>query len=239
MAFLQVYYNNELKFKIPLKPDTTRIGRSADNDVVIDNSGVSAYHAVIVHDGNDFYIEDNNSTNGVFVNGRRVSRKQLQFGDEITVFKHKLKVTAVDISLTSSGAVPALNNQAISQSRTVQVDIGQIQAIMQERQAQSAYLLQSGGDKQGHKYILSKSRFDIGKAASCDLRAGGWFAPKLAAKIMRQSNGYFLFPEKGGKVRVNGIAVTSPVKLQNRDHLEVRGIALSFYESAAKSPSPA
>jgi pSer/pThr/pTyr-binding forkhead associated (FHA) protein len=240
MAFLQVYYNGELKFKLPLKPDTTRIGRSADNDVVIDNSGVSAHHAFIVRDGDDFYIEDNNSTNGVFVNGLRVSRRQLRFGDEITVFKHKLKFTAVDISLPSSGAAPALANQAISeQNRTVQVDIGQIQAIMRERQAQSAYLLQSGdGEKQNRKFILAKPRFDIGKAENCDIRTGGWFAPKLAAKIMRQSNGYYLFPEKGGKVRVNGIAVASPVKLQNHDHLEVRGIALSFYESAAKSPAP-
>lgn len=236
MAFLQVYYNDELKFKVPLKPEVTRIGRSADNnDVIIDNAGVSACHAVVSRDGNDFYIEDQNSTNGVFVNGRRISRERLRFGDEITIFKHKLKFTAADIAVGPAGATIAPRNQAISQSQTVQVDLGQIQAIMKEKQAQNAYLMQANGGQQGHKYVLSKPRYDIGKSPSCDIRAGGWFAPKLAAKIIRQSNGYFLFPENGGKVRLNGVSINTPVKLQNRDNLSVRGVALSFYEPSVQS----
>jgi pSer/pThr/pTyr-binding forkhead associated (FHA) protein len=232
MAFLQVYCNGELKFKSPLNPGTTCIGRTADNDVVIDNAGVSAHHAFIMQDGDVFVIEDANSTNGVFVNGQRVTRKQLQFGDEITIFKHILKFTAVDVSPTPSGAVATAINPAITQDRTVMVKTAQLLEIMKERQAHSAYLLYANGAKRGQKFILSKPRCTIGKSADCDIRAGGWFAPKLAAKILRQSSGYFIFPERWGKIRVNGAAVTTPVKLQQGDSVEVRGVELAFYETA-------
>lgn len=237
MAFLQVYCNDELKFKSPLKPVTTRIGRAADNDVVIDNAGVSSYHAHIVHDGNAFIIEDAGSTNGVFVNGRRVSRQQLQYGDEIGIFKHKLKFTAVDLPMETSAAEAAQSSAAITQSHTVEVDVTQLNLILKERQAQCAYLLQTDGDGRGHKIVLSKQRYNIGKAVDCDIRAGGWFAPKLAAKIIRQSTGYFLFPEKWGKIRLNGAPITSPVKLQQGDNVAVCGVALTFYETAFEGQS--
>ena len=110
-----------LKFTVPLRPTATSIGRAADNDVVIDNGGVSGHHAVIEQEGDAFYITDNNSTNGVFVNGRRVAREPLRYGDEIAVFKHKLKFIAVDLSLET--ADPATSNpSAVSSNETVQIN---------------------------------------------------------------------------------------------------------------------
>lgn len=232
MAFLQVYCNGELKFKSPLNSMTTRIGRASDNDIVIDNAGVSAHHAVVNRQGDTFIVEDNNSTNGVFVNGRRVTRQPLQYGDEIGIFKHKLKFTAVDLPLDSATAETPQSSAQIIQSQTVEVDVTQINLILKERQIKNAYLLQTAGDKQGQKIVLSKPRYDIGKSPDCDIRTGGWFAPKLAAKIIRQSTGFFLFPEKGGKVRLNGTAITAPVKLQQGDHVAIRNVALTYYETA-------
>jgi pSer/pThr/pTyr-binding forkhead associated (FHA) protein len=107
MAFLQVYFNGELKFTAPLQLTVTRIGRSIDNHIVINNRGVSGHHASIVQEGNDFFITDNNSTNGIFLNGRRISQGQLVYGDEIGIFKHKLKFIAVDLS--SGSATPNPN----------------------------------------------------------------------------------------------------------------------------------
>lgn len=232
MAFLQVYCNGELKFKSPLNSMTTRIGRAPDNEVVIDNAGVSAHHAIITREGDAFIIEDSNSTNGVFVNGQRVTSQKLQYGDEIGIFKHKLKFTAVDLPLESDTIEAPQSSALINQSQTVEVDVAQLNLILKERQAKNAYLLQTADDKQGQKIVLSKPRYDIGKSPDCDIRTGGWFAPKLAAKIIRQSTGFFLFPEKGGKVRLNGMAITAPVKLQQGDNVAVRNVALTFYETA-------
>lgn len=66
--------------------DRVRIGRAADNDVVIPEDGVSAYHCQIVRSGADFFLEDLNSTNGTYANGGRVAgRFRLSVGDIITV----------------------------------------------------------------------------------------------------------------------------------------------------------
>ena len=63
----------------------TRIGRGADNELVLDTKHISRYHAVLLAGPVHTSIEDLNSTNGVFVNGKRVSRQALKDGDRVTV----------------------------------------------------------------------------------------------------------------------------------------------------------
>ena len=225
MAFLQVYFNGELKFTAPLQLTVTRIGRALDNDVVINNRGVSGHHASIVQEGNDFFITDNNSTNGVFLNGRRISQGQLVYGDEIGIFKHKLKFIAVDLSTGS--ATP--NPNAIIEDQTVMLNSLQLKAMLQQQQAKTPYLVQTGGTNHGQRWALSTQNFNIGKRSDCDLYISGWFAPKLSAIITRQSDGYYLIPEKRGKVHLNNKLISGRVKLQNNDNLQVRGIDLTFY----------
>ena len=53
----------------------TRIGRGPDNELVLDTKHISRYHAVLLAGPVHTTIEDLNSTNGVFVNGKRVSRQ--------------------------------------------------------------------------------------------------------------------------------------------------------------------
>ena len=50
----------------------TRIGRGSDNELVLDTKHISRYHAVLLAGPVHTSIEDLNSTNGVFVNGKRV-----------------------------------------------------------------------------------------------------------------------------------------------------------------------
>ncbi|MCB1744847.1 MAG: FHA domain-containing protein, partial [Gammaproteobacteria bacterium] len=64
--------------------DTISIGRQADNDLVLDDGSVSRHHARIEFDGDgQFQVHDLDSLNGVFVNGRKVSRKRIKSGDRI------------------------------------------------------------------------------------------------------------------------------------------------------------
>jgi chromosome segregation ATPase len=63
----------------------TSIGRTPDNDVQIDTKFVSRHHAVILSGNVHTIIEDLNSTNGVVVNGQRVTRHSLKDGDSVVV----------------------------------------------------------------------------------------------------------------------------------------------------------
>ena len=67
------------------------IGRLPDNDVRIDNPTVSGHHSLIINILNDSFLEDLNSTNGTYVNGKLIKKHALQHGDVITVGKHQLR----------------------------------------------------------------------------------------------------------------------------------------------------
>jgi diguanylate cyclase (GGDEF)-like protein len=69
------------------KIDTDKIvlGRAPDVDVKIDDEGVSRRHAIIRYEGDNLVVRDNNSTNGVFVNGTKVDGYILREGDRVQI----------------------------------------------------------------------------------------------------------------------------------------------------------
>jgi len=67
------------------------LGRLPDNDVRIDNAAVSGHHALIINILNDSFLEDLNSTNGTYVNGKLIKKHALQHGDVITIGHHHLR----------------------------------------------------------------------------------------------------------------------------------------------------
>lgn len=73
-----------------LKAGTVTIGRKPDNDVQLEDPTVSGHHAKIVTYFQSSYIEDLCSTNGTFVNGRRVRMHTLHAGDRLQVGKFEL-----------------------------------------------------------------------------------------------------------------------------------------------------
>jgi hypothetical protein len=72
----------------------TRIGRSPDCEIFLDDVTVSRNHAVLVEDGGVFVVEDQGSLNGTFVNRKRIDRALLHEGDELQVGKYRLTFIA-------------------------------------------------------------------------------------------------------------------------------------------------
>jgi pSer/pThr/pTyr-binding forkhead associated (FHA) protein len=71
----------------------TSIGRDVNNSIVIDDSFVSSDHAVLSFRGRAWYIEDRGSTNGTWLNGRRVEGLlPLGYGDEIQIGQVRLRL---------------------------------------------------------------------------------------------------------------------------------------------------
>jgi DNA-binding SARP family transcriptional activator len=74
----------------PLRETATKIGRLADNDIVLDDDTVSRYHAVIIDTGNSFVITDLRSANGVDVAEQRIrASATLAEGDRICICGHE------------------------------------------------------------------------------------------------------------------------------------------------------
>lgn len=91
--------DRELK-RIAINKSEFTIGRDPDNDLFIDNIGVSRCHTKVLFRNDHFYAVDNGSSNGTFVNGDQVEERLLKDGDEIQLGKYK-------ITFTSAGEIPA------------------------------------------------------------------------------------------------------------------------------------
>ena len=70
--------------------ERTTVGRSPDCDIFLDDVTVSRKHAVLVQKDDAFFIEDQGSLNGTFLNRRRIESGQLENGDELQIGKYKL-----------------------------------------------------------------------------------------------------------------------------------------------------
>ncbi len=62
-----------------------RIGRSTENDIVIPDRTVSAFHAIINREGNNFVIQDLGSTNGILINQKKIQKQTLKISDKIII----------------------------------------------------------------------------------------------------------------------------------------------------------
>ena len=119
---------------------------------------------------------------------------------------------------------------------TVAIRVSDLAEFMKRRQEKKeAYLLMLDAGILRAKYPLSRESFKIGKAKDCDLRTPGWLAPRLAADIKRQDDGFYVHPERRGRVLVNGIGVSSPTRLVDGYDLTVRGMRVKFYNRPADS----
>jgi type II secretory pathway predicted ATPase ExeA len=79
-----------------LVPGRYVIGRTPDNDLQVDSKFVSRHHAQVITTPEGSVIEDLNSTNGMFLGGKRVRRHKLQPGDVLTIGMHRLAYFRVD-----------------------------------------------------------------------------------------------------------------------------------------------
>ena len=73
-----------------LQGDRLTIGRRPDSDIFLDDVTVSRDHAVLVHRGHEYHLDDMGSLNGTYVNRRRIDSHRLKDGDELQIGKYKL-----------------------------------------------------------------------------------------------------------------------------------------------------
>lgn len=91
MARLILSLDGQVLAEYNMSKERYTIGRLPDNDVRIDNPAVSGHHSLIINILNDSFLEDLNSTNGTYVNGKLIKKHALQHGDVVTIGHHQLR----------------------------------------------------------------------------------------------------------------------------------------------------
>ena len=87
-----VKFNDKVVRQVESDKSEVTIGRDSEADIQIDNISVSRIHAKIIKESNSFLLQDMKSTNGTFVNGKRIKQKYIKEDDEIVIGKHTVLV---------------------------------------------------------------------------------------------------------------------------------------------------
>jgi len=222
-----------LKFKdavikeIKLEKDVYKIGRKAENDIVIDNMAVSGFHAQLIKSNDTVYVEDLNSTNGTFVNGKKVSKHILNNGDVILIGSHTIEF----FTDVKKEAEPTQAYKTRSMDATIVLDTKvqeQILTATEKLEVLGGFIVIEGSTEQ-KEYILKERVTTIGKDESALIKLKGFFAPKVAALVNRRKEGYFITPSGGKDLKVNGARIEQRHDLKDGDIVEVAGLKLQFF----------
>ena len=103
IAQIEVRCDGESLETLSFAPGRVIIGRSPDNEIYIDSEFISRHHAQIVSDERGAFIEDLNSTNGVFVGGQQIKKYQLRDGDIISLGVNELVYRDLRVADASVG----------------------------------------------------------------------------------------------------------------------------------------
>jgi len=229
MSYMRIYLNDVLMDQVELNKDQMTIGRSGNSDIVLDNAGVSSHHARIQKEAGRYVIADNDSSNGVFVNGNKVDQHRLEYRDEIQIYNYVLKYMA-SRGLHGIADPDIAQDGTQSQTGTMEVNISDVKELLELREKKkTAYveLLDAKGNQS--RVLLKEQNLKIGKSKDCDIRTSGWLPFGLAAEIQRSIDGYRLLPQRWGRVMRNDEPVTQAVKLMDGDYLRVKNLSMRFF----------
>ena len=90
IAKLMVAHAKEESVEFPIIQGRLILGRTEDNDLQIDSKFVSRHHAQILTYNKDSILQDLNSTNGIYMNGKRIKKRRLRDGDVFVIGEHEL-----------------------------------------------------------------------------------------------------------------------------------------------------
>ncbi len=237
MPKLLLKFNAAVIKEIPFNKPTFTVGRKPDNDIVIDNPAISGHHCRISLQGGTYFVEDLDSTNGTFVNEKRIKKSGLHHNDIVGVAKHALvfvednppeeavkpaaKVESPDETVAISPAKQAemvAASQAASKEPTGPVKVGWIK-VLKGVAGQAEYEI-----KGVSTYIGKSDRVQI------PIKGTGLFgsAPEVAASLHRKPEGYVLMAVEDGYPLVNGVKLSGTVTLKEGDVIVCGGTTLQF-----------
>jgi pSer/pThr/pTyr-binding forkhead associated (FHA) protein len=208
--------------EVQVTKDRTSVGRRPYNDVVIDNLAVSGEHAVLQMSGNEVYLEDLNSTNGTFVNGKAVKKQLLNDSDMVEIGKYKIKY--VNETSSSSGAVDKaimnLSRAAELSATSPSESAAAMPPLGEAGSGGTAAIKVLSGAAAGREVALVKVVTTIGK-------------PGVAvAAITKRPHGFVVVHVEGSsKPTLNGTEIDAePVLLSHGDVLELAGTKMQFVQ---------
>jgi FHA domain len=205
--------------EVQITKDKTTLGRRPYNDIVIDNLAVSGEHAVLQMVGADVFIEDLNSTNGTYINGKAVKKQLLSHNDTVEIGKYKIKFMVEDGTDYEKTMIMKPGSQPPPlPARTTGFGASGFGTVGAATTPASIRVL--NGAAAGREVALTKVVTTVGKPGV------------QVASITKRPGGYVLAHVEGAaQPTVNGNPVIGEtVHLKNGDVIELAGTQMQFVQ---------
>lgn len=229
MAEIIVKYDDKVIERVVIDKRRVSIGRTKENDIVLENRGVSRKHAVIEFNDSGAVLIDNESLNGIFLNDRRVTEEALRENDEITIGKYCLIFHAQETeeSVSDAGYDGTMILNTKKQKQRLQQDAKDKETV----RVVGGTALVGEAHTDFREFLLEREVTTIGKAKFVHIKAKGMFLSGMQAKIVKEGAVYSIVNiGRKGKTKVNGEAVDSAL-LRNGDLVQVGKSIFRFVES--------
>lgn len=238
MARLVLSLDGQVMAEYNMNKERYTIGRLPDNDIRIDNAAVSGHHSLIINILNDSFLEDLNSTNGTYVNGKLIKKHALQHGDVVTVGHHQLRFVEDDeaqdefektmVIQPSSRPVEKIRaaNEAAERVSPALSATGKSRALNESANPtlKKAKLQVLSGAFAGRELELNKALTTLGRPGV------------QVAAITRRAEGYYIVHVDSGKDNdfplLNGNAIgAQATRLSDNDVIQLAGVKMGFFVS--------
>jgi pSer/pThr/pTyr-binding forkhead associated (FHA) protein len=235
MARLILTLDGQVLAEYNMNKERYTVGRLPDNDIRIDNPAVSGHHSLIINILNDSFLEDLNSTNGTYVNGKLIKKHALQHGDVITVGHHQLRFVEDDDA----------DQDEFEKTMVIQPSQQQVENVQAARErvestgsTTSRRALPDGAQQKLRKaklQVLSGAfagrELELAKALTTLGRPG-----VQVAAITRRADGFYIVHVESEQTDnfplVNGTPIGAQARrLVDNDVIQLAGVKMGFFET--------
>jgi pSer/pThr/pTyr-binding forkhead associated (FHA) protein len=254
MARLILSLDGQTLAEYNMSKERYTVGRLSDNDIRIDNAAVSGHHSLIINILNDSFLEDLNSTNGTYVNGKLIKKHALQHGDVITVGHHQLRYV--------DDQAEAAPDDEFEKTMVIEPSANMERQIAKAAQAAEAAATRQAAPPKAPTKLAPSKVFEPSATQGIDEDAvpvlplaklqvlSGTFAGKelaltkalttlgrpgvQVAAITRRAEGYYIVHVESGDAenypRVNGLSIGPQARqLQDNDVIQLAGVKMGFF----------
>jgi len=231
MARLILSLDGQVLAEYNMTKERYTLGRLPDNDVRIDNPAVSGHHALIINILNDSFLEDLNSTNGTYVNGKLIKKHAMQHGDVVTIGHHHLRFVDSEVETTEQDEFektmvigPGQVSEERLRAAAVKAPGRAASAAPAPAPVLKAKLQVLSGQFAGRELELSKALTTLGRPGV------------QVAAITRRADGYSIVhvesARSGDYPLVNGEPIGPQArKLTDNDVITLAGVKMGFFET--------
>jgi pSer/pThr/pTyr-binding forkhead associated (FHA) protein len=189
MARLILSLDNQVLAEYNMTKERYTVGRLPDNDVRIDNPAVSGHHSLIINILNDSFLEDLNSTNGTYVNGKLIKKHALQHGDVITIGHHQLRFSDQQSNDTEQDEFEKTMVIPTGQQNADQ--LAKAEAAAEKAAAEAAAETVAADKSDDHSHAAAAVKLDAEEAAALDETPK---APSVGDRVSHTDTSYGIDP---------------------------------------------